>query len=171
MALALIVLAAGSVVAGYAGLGGRFEHFLAPSFSPQTAEVVAEGGTEMALMLTAVATALLGIAIAFMYFVRSPGAADALAARFSGLHRLLLNKYYVDEVYDATIVQPIHIVSKDALWKVVDVRILDGAVNGVGETVGGLSEVLRRVQTGSVRAYAGSIFFGAVMILGYYLWR
>ncbi|MBZ5559528.1 MAG: NADH-quinone oxidoreductase subunit L [Acidobacteriia bacterium] len=171
MALVLIVLAIGSALAGWVGWGGRFEHFLKPSFSPQTAEIVAEGGAEMALMVTATVTALAGIAIAFVYFGRARGAADALAARFAGLHRVLLNKYYVDEVYDATVVQPIHIVSKEALWKIVDVRVLDGAVNGVGETVGGLSELLRRLQTGSVRAYAASLFFGVVMILGYYLWR
>ena len=171
MALVTIVLAIGSALAGWVGWGGRFEHFLEPSFSPQTAEIVAEGGAEMALMVTATVTALAGIAIAFVYFGRARGAADALAARFAGLHRVLLNKYYVDEVYDATVVQPIHIVSKEALWKIVDVRVLDGAVNGVGETVGGLSELLRRLQTGSVRAYAASLFFGVVMILGYYLWR
>ncbi len=94
-----------------------------------------------------------------------------MAARFSGLHRLLLNKYYVDEIYDAAVVQPIKIVSEDALWKVVDARVIDGAVNGVGETVGGLGELLRRLQSGSVRTYAASLFFGVVLILGYYLWR
>ena len=84
---------------------------------------------------------------------------------------MLLNKYYVDEIYDAAIVQPIRIVSEDALWKVVDVRVIDAAVNGVGESVAGGGERLRRVQSGSVRTYAASLFFGVVLILGYYLWR
>ena len=74
-------------------------------------------------------------------------------------------------MYEAAIVQPIRIVSDEALWKVVDVRLIDGAVNGVGDTVGGGSEVLRRVQSGSVRTYAASLLLGVVMILGYYLWR
>jgi len=74
-------------------------------------------------------------------------------------------------MYDASIVQPIRIVSEDALWKAVDVRVIDGAVNGVGETVGSLSERLRRMQSGSVRTYAASVFLGVVLILGYYLWR
>ncbi len=77
----------------------------------------------------------------------------------------------MDEIYDAAIVQPIRIVSEDGLWKVVDVRVIDGTVNGVAETVSGSSELLRRLQTGSVRAYAASLFFGVVLILGYYLWR
>jgi NADH-quinone oxidoreductase subunit L len=49
--------------------------------------------------------------------------------------------------------------------------VIDAAVNGVGQTVAGSSEAVRRLQTGSVRAYAASVFFGVVMILGYYLWR
>jgi NADH-quinone oxidoreductase subunit L len=94
-----------------------------------------------------------------------------VARSFSGRRTLLLNKYYVDEAYDAAIVQPIKVTSETALWKVVDAGAIDGAVNGVGETVGGLSELLRRVQTGSVRAYAASLLFGAVVLFGYYLWR
>ena len=65
---------------------------------------------------------------------RWPSASPACA-------RLLLNKYYVDEIYDAAIVQPIRIVSEEGLWKVVDVRVIDGAVNGVGER--------RRLQRGA----------------------
>jgi NADH-quinone oxidoreductase subunit L len=86
------------------------------------------------------------------------------------VHRLLSNKYYVDEVYDAAIVQPIHIVSEDGLWKGVDVGVIDRTVNGVAGAVAGAGEVLRRLQTGSVRAYAVSIFLGGVLILGYFLW-
>ena len=94
-----------------------------------------------------------------------------MAARFGTVYRLLSNKYYVDEIYDTTIVQPIRILSEEGLWKRVDVRGIDGAVNGVAETVGGLSDLLRRLQTGSVRAYAASLFAGVVLVLGYYLWR
>ena len=63
------------------------------------------------------------------------------------------------------------IASEEGLWKRVDARGIDGAVNGVGEVFGGLALVLRRAQTGSVRAYAGSLLLGVVVILGYYLWR
>jgi NADH-quinone oxidoreductase subunit L len=62
-------------------------------------------------------------------------------------------------------------VSREALWRGVDVGVIDGAVNGVGAIVGASSGVLRRLQTGSVRAYAGSLFIGVVLMLGYYLWR
>jgi NADH-quinone oxidoreductase subunit L len=177
MAIALIVLAVGSVVAGYAGLpgvlggGDWFAHYLEPSFGAMAVEEVVEHGLEGTLMLVSVAAALLGIGIAFYYFLKNRQAADAMASRFSGLRTLLLNKYYVDEIYDATVVQPIRIVSTDGLWQVVDVKVIDGAVNGVGQTVTGSSALVRRLQTGSVRAYAASVFLGVVAILGYYLWR
>ncbi len=171
MAIALIVLAIGSVLAGYVGLGGRFEHFLEPSFAPQTAEAVAEGGAERALMLVSIVVAFAGIGIATYYFLKNTRAAASMAARFAGVRLLLQNKYYVDEIYDAAVVQPIRITSESGLWKGVDVGVIDRIVNGVGRTVGGSSEVLRRFQTGSVRAYAASLFFGVVLILGYYLWR
>jgi NADH-quinone oxidoreductase subunit L len=177
MALALIILAVGAVVAGYVGLpavlGGSdwFAGFLEPSFSGTVLHEVSESTSlEGMLMLVSTIVALSGIAVAFYFFKTHLRAADGVAERFAGLHRVLLNKYYVDEIYDAAIVQPIRIVSEDALWKVVDVRVIDAAVNGVGESVAGASEGLRRVQSGSVRTYAASLFLGVVLILGYYLW-
>ena len=170
MALALIVLAIGSVLAGYASLGGRFERFLEPSFAPERVEEVADRGLELTLTAVSIAAALGGIAIAAYFFLKNRRAADRMAERFAGARRLLQNKYYVDEIYDGAIVQPIRIVSENALWKAIDVRVIDGAVNGVGEAVTGASDILRRLQTGSVRAYAASLFLGVVLILGYYLW-
>ena len=176
MALALIVLAIGSAFAGYVGLpavlGGSnwFEHFLEPSFGVHAAEEAAEHGPEGLLMLVSIAVAAAGIGVAVYFFLKNKRAADGVAERFAGVHRLLLNKYYVDEAYDATIVQPIRIASEEGLWKFFDVRVIDGAVNGVAQTVAGSSELLRRVQTGSVRTYAASLLLGVVAILGYYLW-
>ena len=172
MAIALVVLAIGSVVAGWVGIGGRFEHFLEPSFGPAPViAAVAEGGAETTLMIVSVIVALAGIGIAWYFFLKNRAAADTMEASFSGVHRVLEHKYYLDEIYDAAIVQPIMIVSEDGLWKGVDVGVIDRVVNGVGQTVGGTSEVLRLFQTGSVRTYAASVFLGVVLVLGYYLWR
>jgi NADH-quinone oxidoreductase subunit L len=74
-------------------------------------------------------------------------------------------------VYDATIVQPIRVVSEEGLWRGFDVRVIDGLVNGTATAVAGSAAALRRIQTGSVRTYAGSILVGVVLVLGYYLWR
>jgi len=178
MAWPLIVLAIGSVVAGYVGLphvlGGSdwFARFLEPSFSGAViAEASEAAELEGTLMIVSTAVAIGGIGIAVYFFLKHRDAANAVAARFAGLYRLLLQKYYVDEIYDATIVQPIRIVSQEGLWKIVDVRAIDGTVNLVGRVVEGSSQELRRTQTGSVRAYAASLFLGVVLILGYYLWR
>src|SRR5262249_44140024 len=104
MAFALVVLAIGSVLAGYAGIGGRFEHFLEPSFSGRVVQDTADGGGEWALVVVSVLAAAGGILAATYCFLKDRTAADAIAARFAGLYRTLLNKYYVDEIYDATIV-------------------------------------------------------------------
>jgi len=127
--------------------------------------------TELVLMAFSSGLALAGIGIAAYFFLRRKDAADRLASRFAGVHRVLLNKYYVDELYDAALVQPIKRTSERALWRVFDVGVIDGAVNGAGSFVNGASAILRRLQTGSMRAYALSVFVGVVLILGYYVWR
>jgi NADH-quinone oxidoreductase subunit L len=206
MAIPLIVLAIGSIVAGYVGvphaLGGsnRIERFLEPSFavSDATGRLEAATGTpggetagvlrpvavqeshpsesshdnsstELMLMAVSSGVAIAGIGIAAYFWLRNRRAADDMAARFHGVYTLLLNKYYVDEVYDTAIVQPIKLLSTGGLWKGADAGMIDGAVNGVGQTVRGASGLLRRVQTGSVRTYAASLFLGVVLILGWYL--
>jgi NADH-quinone oxidoreductase subunit L len=200
MAAALVVLALGSVLAGYVGvphaLGGhnRIEQFLEPSFHPAAfatapAEAVPHGETpaaghaaaarhgdeaemvrvERTLMVVSTLIALLGIGIATIFFLKQPERASAIAARFPGLHRLLLNKYYVDEAYDAALVQPIKRTSDRVLWKGIDVGIIDGAVDGTGSVVRGSAALLRLLQTGSVRTYAVSLFLGVLLVLGFYL--
>jgi NADH-quinone oxidoreductase subunit L len=197
MAIPLVLLAAGSVLAGYVGvpavLGGqnRIEKFLEPSFTVhdaavpevrgEAAEAAAgrateaaghdEARTEITLMAVSSGVALLAIGVAFYLFLSRRQAAAALAARFAGIHRLLLHKYYVDEIYDAAIVRPVTSVSTEVLWRGVDVGLVDGAVNGVGSTVRGAAGAFRRLQTGSLRAYAAGVLGGALLILGYYLWR
>ena len=115
--------------------------------------------------------AFAGIGIAWYFFVANPSAADSVAEAASPVRTLLLNKYYVDEIYDAAVVEPIVSVSRGGLWKVVDVEIIDGAVNAAGTVVDRTAGLLRRLQTGSVRVYAASLMLGAVLILGYYVWR
>jgi NADH-quinone oxidoreductase subunit L len=121
------------------------------------------------LMALSSGVAIAGIGIAAYFWLRNRRAADAMAERFHGVYTLLGHKYYVDELYDAAIVQPIKLLSTGGLWKGADAGLIDGAVNGVGQTVRATSGVLRRAQTGSVRTYAASLFLGAVLILGWYL--
>ncbi len=201
MAFALIVLAVGSILAGYVGvphaLGGHnnLGAWLEPAFQatncgqPVTTgelagmaienclpgeEAGAEGdhtGLELSLMGVSSLIAFAGIGLATFLWLKRKDIPAQMATQFSGVHKLLLNKYYVDEIYDATIVQPIKVVSQEGLWRGFDVKIVDGAVNGAGYFVSGVSIVLRLLQNGSVKTYAASIFAGAVAILAFYLWR
>jgi NADH-quinone oxidoreductase subunit L len=216
MAIPLILLAIGAVIAGYVGvphaLGGhnRIESFLEPAFhagveapdsglqapghgtepahdalasgagSPEpnaaahapdanaAGDHAADTKTELALMGLSSVIAFAGIGIAAFLFLKRPRKANLHPA---GVHKLLVNKYYVDELYDAVIVRPIHALSSSVLWKGIDARVIDGAVNGTGTLIRAGSSGLRRLQTGSVRAYAMGTFAGVVAMLGYYLWR
>jgi len=201
MAFALIVLAVGSILAGYVGvphaLGGHnnLGAWLEPAFQATncgapvtTGELAgiaiaecppgeaAEGAEdhaslELSLMAVSSLVAFAGIGLATFLWLKRKDIPAQMATQFAGVHKLLLNKYYVDEVYDATIVQPIKVVSQEGLWRGFDVKIVDGAVNGAGYFVSGVSIVLRLLQNGSVKTYAASIFAGAVTILAYYFWR
>jgi NADH-quinone oxidoreductase subunit L len=130
-----------------------------------------ETALELTLMGVSSLIAVIGIGLAAFLWLKNRHIPEQMAQSFSGVHRLLLNKYYVDEIYDAALIQPIKAVSTQGLWKGVDVRVVDGAVNGAGYVVGALAAGLRLLQTGSVKSYAVGTFFGAVAILAYYLWR
>ena len=211
MAMPLVVLALGSVLAGYVGvphaLGGsnEIETFLHPSFHPASVHAPAVAGdhgapaaaahapadghgapadghgtghddpakTQTELMLMGVSTVLafVGIGLAAFFFLKRPAAADSAAERLAPVHTLLLNKYYVDEIYDAAIVHPLRDGSTSVLWKTIDVRVIDGIVNGTGYLVRESAGALRLLQTGSLRVYAASLFTGVLLVLGYFLAR
>jgi NADH-quinone oxidoreductase subunit L len=87
----------------------------------------------------------------------------------NGIHRLLLNKYYVDELYDRAIVRPLLALSR---WcaEAFDARVIDGAVNGLAAVIARAAGGLRRYQTGFVMNYALSMLMGVVALLGWFLW-
>jgi NADH-quinone oxidoreductase subunit L len=173
MTLPLALLAILTVVAGIAlgapsSHGTAFARFLDPVLPLHEAD---HGATGKVLILISIVVAVAGVLLAWMVYGRRTVRPEEIGEPRNGLHTLLLNKYYVDELYDATIVQPIKAASTEGLWRWFDVRVIDGAVNGAASIVDGSAGVLRRLQSGSVRAYAGSLFVGVVVILGYYLWR
>jgi NADH-quinone oxidoreductase subunit L len=85
--------------------------------------------------------------------------------------RLLENKYYVDEVYDAALINPIKAGSREGLWKLFDVGVIDGIVNGLGRAVRELGRVVRYMQVGFVRSYAAIILLGALAVIGYFTYK
>ncbi|UCD86191.1 MAG: NADH-quinone oxidoreductase subunit L [Deltaproteobacteria bacterium] len=137
MTIPLMILAALALVGGYVGvpevLGGhnRFHHFLTPVFDRHT-EVATHAhhsvGLELGLMVISVVVALAGIFIAYQMYIRHPEHPKALAERFPRLYNLLLNKYYVDEIYHAVFVRSL--LGLNNLLARFDLGIIDGAVNG-----------------------------------------
>jgi NADH-quinone oxidoreductase subunit L len=169
----LAVLSAGAGVWG-APLpeGPPLAHFLAPVLAP--AGEAAHHGPAWGLMAVSVLAALAGIAVAGHMYGRGRVDPARIGVPQSALHRVLLHKYYVDELYDRLLVQPTLSLSR---WcaTAFDLGVIDAAVNGVGETVTRSAAGLRRLQTGFVVNYALTMLIGVVALVGLFvarsLWR
>ncbi|HNR38115.1 MAG TPA: NADH-quinone oxidoreductase subunit L [Acidobacteriota bacterium] len=171
MTAVLVVLALLAAVGGFVGLPAwlgpnTFRDFLQPVFAQLPP---AAGGAhaphslaqELAVTGAAVLVGLLGIAAAWLVFVRR-GALPDDEKRLGAAHRLVFNKYYVDELYDRVIVRPLAWISEQWLWKIFDAGLVDGLVNGAGAMVRGLGDGARRVQNGLTRTYLGWVAVGAI---------
>ena len=114
---------------------------------------------ERLFTLISILVALSGIGIGWFMFQRQP---------LREMPRLLENKYYVDEIYDATIINPIHVASREGLWKLFDLGVIDGLIHRLGRTVVDFGRTIRYMQFGFVRGYAAIILAGALIIIGYF---
>ncbi|MEE9276140.1 MAG: NADH-quinone oxidoreductase subunit L, partial [bacterium] len=166
----LRVLALLSLIGGWVGIPlieglNVFGDFLAPSFGGHH-EAYDEKLLEFAMMAVSLVIAILGVYLAYVFYIRHRGAAAEQAQHWPGLYRLVLNKYYVDEIYDFLIVQPVKRVSI-MLWRAFDDGVIDAAVNGAAGLIGSAGGALRRLQTGYVKSYAVSMLVGALAILLY----
>jgi NADH-quinone oxidoreductase subunit L len=175
MLVPLIVLAVCSIGAGYLGvppvLGGNnyIEQFLSTAAHETESESLGTSSTELLLMAVSTAAALGGLALAYLFYVARPALPGKLAAKAHAMYTIMLNKYYVDELYDTFIIWPVLRTSRDFLWKFVDAFMIDGAVNGVGLLVRGSASGLRRMQSGYVRTYVGWILLGGVLVMAWFL--
>ena len=177
MTIPLVVLAGLSMAGGFVGIpaslggGSAIEGWLEPVFAKAGGILALPGHDvepiEYLLMALSVLIALAGIGLARAWYTKMPEVPKRVAQRSPTLYRLLLNKYYVDEVYDATVVTPLVKGSESLLWKVVDVRVIDGLVNGTARAVAAAGRTLRMVQTGVVHNYMLLFIAGVVMILGW----
>src|SRR5215813_11479246 len=116
--------------------------------------------TERLFTLISSALAIFGLVFGWVFFNRNP---------LWRAPKLLEDKYRLDELYDESVVEPIENLSRDGLWKVIDVRIIDGIVNGVARMFAELAGALRRIQTGFTRDYAAVILIGAIVVIGYFI--
>jgi NADH-quinone oxidoreductase subunit L len=161
----LVVLAVLAIVTGYLGI----PHFLAPALStPLASSSTHEGTAAVAIMVIATIMSLAGIAVAYVLYVLRQDLPDRLMEQWSSLYIGSLHKWYVDELYDAWFVRPTVNAAND-LWRWIDVRVIDGAVNGVAATINLWGRALRLIQSGEVQHYALAMALGTVIILGVYL--
>jgi NADH-quinone oxidoreductase subunit L len=210
MIVPLVILAVLSVVGGWVGPpmqehGNLFHNWLAPVFAP----VETHGGghaasaahhevpraTEWLLIVLSVGVALAGIALAFRFYLQKPAIATSLRQRFAALHRMLLNKYWVDELYDATVVRgtwaAAAVLQRFDAWVIdgflvnglgarltvvlsmlsglFDKYVVDGLVNLTGFVLAGSSRLLRRAQTGLISNYGLVIAGGAFFLVCCYI--
>jgi NADH-quinone oxidoreductase subunit L len=172
----LVILAVLSIIGGWlaapALFGGTdyFSSFLAPVFasSASGAEAVNEAAAhqlEIILAIVAVASALLGLGVAFWLYIRQPGKPEQLAKSMKPVYNTLLNKYYVDELYAAVIIKPLMWISTNVLWKGIDVAGIDGAVNGIASGAKDVGDVVRHTQSGNTRSYAVWVVIGALVVI------
>ena len=101
--------------------------------------------------------AAFGIVIGWIIFKKRP---------LLQMPRILENKYYVDEIYDASIIRPVHLISREGLWKLFDIGVIDGFLHGLGDAVTEGGRIIRHLQGGFVRSYAAIILAGALVLIG-----
>lgn len=180
MTIPLIILAVLSAVGGFLGVPHLLGHslhipnlletWLDPIMKPGVQKlgmhsVTMDPTTEVMLMAGSVVIALLGIFLAYRLYKDGTERASALGAKFSAAYKLLWNKWYVDEIYHMLIVGPILALSRDFLWKIFDVKIVDGVVNGSASSVGATANVLRKLQSGVAQNYAVLMILGIVALM------
>ena len=203
MTVPLMILAVLSVFGGFIGIPALLHipsfpidlyHWLEPVTGSPHAEGAAVNHTlEAVLMIGSVVIALLGIGLATLMYLKRVGMADKLAASFSGLHKLLYRKYYVDEIYDAVVIQPLKKLC--VILAEFDLKVIDGIVNGsawatlktsivsiwfdvnfvdllvnlVGNIVRYFGGLVRKMQTGAVQNYGLISLYGFFILLAVYM--
>lgn len=171
MTVVLVVLAALSLAGGLVGLPAwvgvnRFHAFLSPVFASGAApgahaHPAAHHADEILVTCISVAAALLGALAAWAVYRRQKRT-PADEARLGMMHKLIFNKFYVDEIYHALIVRPLFRLSETVFWKWTDVNVIDGIVNGWADVAGAAGKGVSRLQGGITRVYAGWITVGVL---------
>lgn len=196
MTIPLMILAFLSIIGGYAGVphllggGNHIEKWMEPifghatpsnthvsgfsliskAFASSATATESNGSMEIILMVTAIIVALLGIFIAWLFYVKNPSLPERFVKRFSGLFKLVHNKYFVDEFYIFIFVKGLFGIGK-ICKNFIDEVIIDGIANGLAYLIRGIGNVIRRVQNGLVQGYAFAMILGAIVVIGYLVTR
>jgi NADH-quinone oxidoreductase subunit L len=173
--LAVLALAGGWWAAPHlVGGPNHFDNFVAPVFAGSeaaaTSEPSATGGDLLGALLGApVIAAVLGFLLAWWFYIYRPETPAKLAAAMRAPYRLLMGKYFVDELYASVIVRPLLRIS-EFFWHSVDEETIDGLVNGVADGAGEAGDRLRHLNSGNTRTYAAWVVVGAVLLTTLLAW-
>jgi NADH-quinone oxidoreductase subunit L len=174
MTIPLSILAFFSIVAGYVGLPivlgenvNLFDRFLEPVIHPHHGAHLSLS-SEWLLILASVAVALFGIFVAYVFYLKKTDVPHRLVARLPWLYKLLYNKYYMDEIYNAAFVNST-IKGSELVYKHFDLKVIDGALNGSAKTMNSLGRLLSSLQTGLIKDYALVFLLGALILIGYFV--
>jgi len=181
MLVPLVILAICAVLGGYVGipeiLGGHnmFHHFLGPVFeesavamTPAPDKIITHS-VEWIFMLLSVLVASGGILLAAVMYYWKTDIPQKLAAQFPSIYRLVLEKYRIDELYNAIIIKPVRLVSDKILWKICDERMIDGMVNDFARVFQESGALVRLLENGIIHRYAGALVVGLIGFLVYTL--
>jgi NADH-quinone oxidoreductase subunit L len=185
MVVPLMILALLSLVGGWVGVphslhgSDHFDAFLAPVFQAAAAgttvsEAAPELGgdsTELIFSGISVSLAALGLLLAWYLYYKRPDLPARMAKAAGGLYTLVLNKYKVDELYGAVIIQPLIALSTNVFWKGIDLGLIDRAVDEGAEGALETSDAMRHMQSGNIRSYAGWVAVGATAVIAFMVWR
>jgi len=173
----LVILAFLSVVGGWIGIGGRFEHFLAPVFQAgPAAELARETGeaagqfTEKLLMGISILAAFGGWFFAWLLYSSKPQLPARIAQALGGLYEAVVHKYYIDELYAVLFVKPLIDGSTTILWHGIDQGVIDATVNNAADAARDVSDEARHMQSGNLRSYAGWVAAGGALVIAYMVW-
>jgi NADH-quinone oxidoreductase subunit L len=169
------ILGIPAVLGGPLGVPNYLERWLEPAGSGPAVHGAGEAarhpaGLEIGLMVLSVAIALCGIWLAHRLYRVRTGKPDEIAKRWPFLYDLVRNKYYVDEFYEWAVVRRV-VRLAEWLWRMFDARFIDGIVNGAADLVRSAGGRVRRLQGGILGGYAFSLLAGAVLLVGYILYR
>ncbi len=175
MTVPMIILASLAVIIGFLGMPpfneSLFYGFLHTDF--KNAAVFAPAVNNVPwyiLSLISVLMGLSGIYAAYILYIKKTVSPEKIKSIFKPLYALSYNKVYIDEIYNFLIVKPM-LVFFDFLWRVVDIKIIDGAVNGTASAFSFFSVKARKIQNGMLMSYILTLSIGAVALLFYYFIR
>jgi NADH-quinone oxidoreductase subunit L len=182
MTIPLIILAVLSVLGGWVGIPhligsalpwhpeNLWEHWLHFKITPVPGLAEAEASQEWALMATSVCLASLSAIIGYNLYAKKSAIPANFAKSIGPIHRLVSEKYYVDELYELSVIKPLVQFSKN-LWMYVDVNFIDKCTFWITDIIKGAGQMVRTLQNGNLQQYALYMAMGLIVFLSFILMR